>query len=304
MARVAFLGTPHPAVPTLESIAAKHDVCLVITQPDRPQGRSKEPQPPPVKSTARRLDLEVSQPSSHSELLGALEAAAPLDVGVVVAYGRVIRPDALRVPHHGFLNVHFSLLPRWRGAAPVVRALMAGDTMTGTTIMKLDEGLDTGPVITAQAIDVDPEESAGELTDRLSRMGARLLDQSIEPYLAGDLVPIPQTNEGATYADKVESSDRPIQPWDDVRSAVNKVRALAPDPAATLSIDGEQHKLLEVAAADVSPPQGRWQLVQGIPVAGLADGAIELTSIQPPGKTAMSGADWARGRRESAGTIG
>lgn len=304
MARVVFLGTPHPSVPTLESITAKHEVCLVITQPDRPQGRSKKPQPPPVKTTAQRLDLEVSQPSSHSELLGALEAAAPLDIGVVVAYGRVIRPEALRVPDHGFLNVHFSLLPRWRGAAPVARALMAGDTMTGTTIMKLDEGLDTGPVITAQAIDVDPAESAGELTDRLSRMGARLLDQSIEPYLAGDLVPIPQTDEGATYADKIESTDRPIQPWDDVRSAVNRVRALAPDPAATLSIDGEQHKLLEVAVADVSPPQGRWQLVQGVPVAGLADGAIELISIQPPGKTTMSGADWARGRRESAGTIG
>lgn len=304
MARIVFLGTPESAVPTLRAMAAGHEVPLVMTQPDRPKGRSKQPQPPPIKTTARSLDLEVAQPASHSDLLDALESVAPVDVGVVVAYGRIIRPEALRVPEYGFLNVHFSLLPRWRGAAPVTRALMAGDAMTGVTIMKLDEGLDTGPVLTAQAIDVGPDEDAGELTNRLSTMGARLLSDAIGPYLAGDVEPVPQTDEGVTYADKIRPADRRIQPSDDVNNVVNKVRGLAPDPAATLLIDGEPYKVLRVHPADSSPPPGRWQLVDGVPVAGLADGGVELVSIQPPGRTPMGGSDWARGRRESAGTVG
>lgn len=303
MARIVFLGTPTSAVTTLETLAVKHEVTLVISQPDRPKGRSKRPQPPPIKESAQRLDLEVAQPTSHAELLETLVDAAPFDVGAVVAYGRIIRPEALRVPEYGYLNIHFSLLPRWRGAAPVSRALMAGDTMTGVTIIKLDEGLDTGPVLTAQAVDIGTKENAGELTDRLAAVGAHLLGESIVPYLSGDLVPILQTDEGATYADKIETSDRPLRASDDVGAAVNRVRGLAPDPAATLNIDGEAHKLFEVVRADASPPQGRWQIVEGIPIVGLADGGIELVTLQPPGKTPMSGADWARGRHESGGTV-
>lgn len=303
MARIVFLGTPGSAVPALEMLTATQEVTLVITQPDRPKGRSKTPQPSPVKQAAERLEIEVKQPTSNADLLEVLKGVAP-QLGVVVAYGRIIRPEALRVPESGFLNVHFSLLPRWRGAAPVARALMAGDTMTGVTIMKLDEGLDTGPVLTAQAIDIAGGEDAGELTSRLARMGARLLSDSIEPYLSHDLVATPQSNEGATYAEKIESSDRPIRASDDVTTVLNRVRALAPEPAATLAIDGETHKVLEVTPADVAPPQGRWQLVDGVPVVGHSDGGVELVSIQPPGKSPMSGADWARGRRETAGTIG
>jgi len=303
MARIVFLGTPKSAVTTLETLAVRHEVALVISQPDRPKGRSKKLQPPPIKESAQRLDLEVAQPTSHAELLETLVDAAPFDVGAVVAYGRIIRPEALRVPEQGYLNIHFSLLPRWRGAAPVSRALMAGDTMTGVTIIKLDEGLDTGPVLTAQAVDVGTKENAGELTDRLATMGAHLLGESIVPYLSGDLVPILQTDEGATYADKIETSDRPLRASYAVGAAVNRVRGLAPDPAATLNIDGEAHKVFEVVRADASPPQGRWQIVEGIPIVGLADGGIELVTLQPPGKTPMSGVDWARGRRESGGTV-
>ncbi len=304
MSRIVFLGTPSSAVPTLETLVASHEVELVITQPDRPKGRSKVPQPPPVKEAAERLEVDVAQPASHADLLRALEEVAPIQLGVVVAYGRIIRPEALRVPERGFLNVHFSLLPRWRGAAPVARALMAGDTMTGVTIMKLDEGLDTGPVLTAQAIDIGEKEDAGELTNRLATLGARLLSSSIEPYLSHDLVAAPQSNEGATYAEKIESTDRPIRASDGVENVINKVRGLAPDPAATLMIDGETHKVLEVSAADVAPPQGRWQLVDDVPVVGHADGGVELVSLQPPGKSPMSGSAWGRGRRESAGIIG
>lgn len=304
MARLTFLGTPTSAIPTLQTLAADHEVALAITRPDRPKGRSKTAQPPPVKEAAERLGIDVAQPASHADLLQSLEQVAPFDLGVVVAYGRIIRPDALRIPEHGFVNIHFSLLPRWRGAAPVTRALMAGDTMTGVTIMKLDDGLDTGPVLTAQAIDIGREENAGELTARLAGMGALLLANSIEQYLEGDLTPTTQSDEGATYAGKIEPADRPVRPSDDVASVLNKIRALAPEPAATLIIDGVTHKILRAGRADVAPPRGRWQLVGDVPVVGHADGGVELMSLQPPGKTPMTGGDWARGRRETAGTIG
>lgn len=303
MARLAFLGTPTSAVPTLQAVAAAHEVALVVTQPDRPRGRSKEPQPSPVKLAAQRLMLEVAQPATRSDLREALERIAPLDLGVVVAYGRIIQPEVLSLPEQGVLNLHFSLLPRWRGAAPVARALMAGDTMTGVTVMKLDEGLDTGPVLTAQAIDIRHDENAGELTDRLATMGARLLTQSIDPYLRGDLPPKAQTDEGSTYADKIEGADRAIRPSENAKTVIDKVRGLAPTPAATLQIDGERHKILEVAETDAAPPRGHWQLVDGVPVVGFADGGVALVSLQPPGKSPMQGADWARGRRETAGTV-
>lgn len=304
MARVVFMGTPDSAVATLESILDHHEVSLVVTQPDRPKGRSKKPVPPPVKEAAVRHGIRVAQPGSSGDLLETLEGSGPLELGVVVAYGRILRPEILRFPEHGLLNVHFSLLPRWRGAAPVARALMAGDSMTGVTIMKIDEGLDTGSVLTAQAITIEPTENAGELTERLARLGARLLVSSIAPYLAGELTPIPQTGEGATYADKIEPDDRPIRASEGVDTALNKIRGLAPSPTATLNIDGESNKIITARRSDSSPPQGKWQILDGHPVVGLADGGIELMTLQPPGKTPMSGADWARGRRESGGTLG
>lgn len=303
MARVVFLGTPDAAVPTLRAVAGEHEVALVVTQPDRPKGRSRRPQPPPIAVEARSLGLESVQPSSRSGLLQAMERATPFDLGVVVAYGRILRPEILGLPERGLLNVHFSLLPRWRGAAPVARALMAGDTMTGVTIIELDEGMDTGPVLTAQAIDIGTDEIRGDLTERLSRVGARLLLASMPGYLEGTLVPTPQTDEGATHADKIESSDRPIHTSSNRRDVMNQVRALAPTPAATVRIGGEPHKVYEVAPVDAGPPQGTLEIRDGRPVVGLADGAIELKLLQPPGKRAMSGVEWARGLRDGGGSI-
>lgn len=304
MVRVAFLGTPQSAVPTLETLAEGHEIGVVITQPDRPRGRSKRPQPPPVKESAVRLGLTVAQPGERSEITGALHEFEPFEVAVVVAYGRILAPEALEVPTHGMLNVHFSLLPRWRGAAPVARALMAGDPMTGVTIMKLDEGLDTGPILTAQAIDIGPEENAGELTDRLARLGARLLDASLTAYLDSELEPVPQTDEGVTYADKIASRDRPISPADEVDSVLGQIRGLAPSPAATLDIGGEPHKVLAARRSDVSPPQGDWSIIDGSPIVGLADGGIEILTVQPPGKTPREGRAWANGLRQEGGTLG
>lgn len=303
MARVVFLGTPQAAVPTLEALLESHEVGLVVTQPDRPKGRSGKPTPPPVKESALAASLPVAQPETRAELATALSDHGPFDVGVVVAYGRILRPEVLESPEHGLLNVHFSLLPRWRGAAPVARALLEGDEMTGVTIMRLDEGLDTGPVLTAQAVDIGADENAGDLTARLAALGARLLVDTLPRYLSGEMQPVPQSDEGATYADKIENHDRPISPDDDAESVVARVRALAPDPAATLVIDGEQHKVYEARVAETEVPAGEWRRVGAVPLVGFADGSVELVSLQAPGRKRQSGAQWVNGRQRDQGSI-
>lgn len=301
MSRVVFLGTPDAATPTLHALREPFDVGLVITQPDRPKGRSRRPVPPPVKEAAQQLGLPVAQPTSASELQDAIASGGPFDVGVVVAYGRILRPEVLTLPKAGFLNVHFSLLPRWRGAAPVERALMAGDEMTGVTIIRLDEGMDTGPVLTAQAVDIHPFETGGELTERLAALGARLLASALGGYLSGELEPVPQVEEGATYAQKITSADRHLDISATPEEFVNRVRALAPDPAATLEIDGDRHKILQATDSDVSPETGSWVDHAGTPVVGVGGGGVEILELQPPGKTPQTGEDWLRGRRRSEG---
>lgn len=301
--RVVFLGTPRAAVPTLDALVPDHDVGLVITQPDRPRGRSGTPQPPPVKEGAAEKGINVAQPTTSAELAGAIEEHGPFDVGVVVAFGRILRPEVLEQPRHGMVNVHFSLLPRWRGAAPVARALMAGDTMTGVTIMKLDEGLDTGPIISAQAIDIPSEDDAGMLTDRLATVGARLLARELPRYLSGELEPVTQTDEDATYAAKIEKSDRPIDVQAGAESIVAQVRGLSPSPAATLEIDSQAHKVLAAQVSEHEVEKGTWSDVEGRPVVGVGDGSIELLVVQPPGKTPQSGVDWLHGRQRSGGVV-
>jgi methionyl-tRNA formyltransferase len=304
VSRVAFLGTPEAALPTLRSLAAGHDVPVVITQPDRQKGRGRAITPPPVKIEADRLGLRALQPTSAGEVKAVLESAGNLDLAIVVAYGRILRPEALAVPANGVLNLHFSLLPRWRGAAPVNRALMAGDPMTGVTIFRLDEGLDTGPVLTAQAVDIGVEETAGELTSRLATVGARLITGAIPPYLDGVLEPVPQSDEGLVYASKIEPAERVIRVDGSRVEEVNRVRALSPEPGATLVVDGETHQVLQARPHQATPAPGRWMEAGGVPVAGLGDGGVELVTILPAGKRPMSGEAWLRGLRRSGGLIG
>jgi methionyl-tRNA formyltransferase len=180
---------------------------------------------------------------------------------------------------------------------------MAGDEMTGVTIIQLDEDLDTGPVLTAQAIDIEADENAGQLTERLADLGARLLTDTLTRFLLGDLKPVPQTDEGVTYADKIERKDRPIDLGSDATAVVDRVRGLAPGPAATLTIDGQTHKILAARVTEPGPAPGTWQAVAGKPVVGFGGGAVELITLQPPGKNPQSGAEWVRGRHREGGSV-
>ena len=303
MTRVAFLGTPESAVPTLQELADTFVVPVVVTQPDRPKGRSGEPVPSPVKEFANSRMISVRQPEKADQIAEVLDEYRPLDVAVVVAYGMILDNETLEVPRGGILNVHFSLLPRWRGAAPVARALMAGDTMTGVTLIRIDEGLDSGEVLTAQAVDIGETETAGALTARLAGVGAKLMSQSLQPYLDGDLVPVPQSEEGLTYAHKIRAEDRPLSVNATCEGFINQVRGLSPSPGATLDIDGRVHKILSARRSTAIPSTGSWRTVGDVPVVGVSDGGVELIELQPPGKTPMSGAAWLRGRFRDRGSV-
>lgn len=301
MNRIAFLGTPTLAVATLEELAGTTEVALVVTQPDRPRGRSSDPMPSPVKERALELGLPVAQPDTARALLECLLDVQPLDVGVVVAYGRLLSPEVFNLPASGMLNVHFSLLPRWRGAAPVNRAVMAGDSMSGVTLIQIDDGLDTGPVLTAQAVDVSPQENAGELTQRLASLGARLMAGNLGRFVDGEIRPVPQSSEGMTYAAKIGPEDRLLGTRLGARGFINHVRGLAPSPGATLEIDGRRHKILGAAPTDEKVAPGTWEVKDGWPIVGLENGAVRLVRLQAPGRKVMAGDEWARGMPTAAG---
>ena len=290
-------------MPSLAALTDSEDVGLVVTQPDRPKGRSGRPAPPKIKEFALSIGLDVIQPDSSEALKEGLESHGPFEVGVVVAYGRLLSPEVLVLPSRGMLNVHFSLLPRWRGAAPVGRALMQGDTMTGVTIIQLDEGLDTGPVLTAQALDIDPDDDLGALTERLANMGARLLIDSLPKYLKGSLRAVEQSDDGMTYAAKITSEDRALNVDTTPEVFLNHVRSLSPKPGATIGIDDSPHKILQVKISSHQMTAGSWAVVGGSVVIGVKGGTVEVVSLQPPGKNPQSGAEWARGRRVDAGRV-
>lgn len=296
MEPVIFMGTPAAAVPSLVALSDICDVDVVVTRPDRPRGRSGRPQPTPVKVEAEQLGLAVVQPHDRDQLREMLARRLRPDVGVVVAFGMILEPAVLARPVRGFLNVHFSLLPRWRGAAPVERAIMAGDVTTGVTLMEMDEGLDTGPVVAASATAIGPDETGGEVTDRLARMGADLLAATLPGWIDGTVTSEPQAAVGSTYAPRIVAEDRDVDSSFEVATFVNTVRALAPDPGARLWIGDQPHKILQVARSSWTPAPGTWVDADGTPILGLADGAVEIRLIQPPGKRPMAGDAWLRGR--------
>lgn len=297
MTTAVFYGTPAEAVPVLAALLDVAEVPLVVTQPDRARGRSKRPQPPPVKVAAEAWGLPVAQPDRASADPGAIRSLAP-DVAVVAAYGQLLKPALLEVPARGFVNVHFSLLPRWRGASPVVRAILAGDEATGVSIMRLDEGLDTGPVYATAATPIRAADTGGTLTARLAALGARLLADTLPGIVEGSCTAAAQDDAAATAAGKVHTAEAFVDPvHHSARAVLRAVRAFAPKPGAWGAVGGQRVKLMAAAPADAGPEPGVAELRGADVVLGTRDGAVALRIVQPSGKGPMAAADWMRGRR-------
>ncbi len=296
--RSVFLGTPEAAVPALRTLASISEVVLVVTRPDRPRGRSGRPQPPAVKEAALALGLKVAQPAHRSELLDLLTAHAPLDIGVVTAFGMLIPPGALALPRAGMVNLHYSLLPRWRGAAPVVAAISAGDQESGVTLMKMDEGLDTGPVIAAASVVIGDEETGGALASRLAAVGSRLLAAHLSDWLAGSIPVVNQDSTRATIAPSLKPRDRILDLGLSGEEAARRVRALSPDPGAVLNLDGQPHQILAAEPVRIQMKPGEVRLFNGDLVVGFASGGLRLSIVQPPGRRPLDVRSWLRGLRQ------
>ncbi|MFQ5948638.1 MAG: methionyl-tRNA formyltransferase [Acidimicrobiia bacterium] len=305
MITAAFFGTPPAAVPTLAALTEVADVKLVITRPDRPKGRSSLQVSPAVKEAAADWALPVVQPERANDIVGELRVLG-VDVGVLVAYGQLLPPDLLAAPARGFVNVHFSLLPRWRGASPVVRAILAGDEETGVTLIQMDEGLDTGPMILAEATPIRGTETAGELTARLAFMGATLVRHRLGDFVAGRLELQVQEVEGATVAGKVLVEEAHLSPAQQSAEVVARVvRAFNPRPGAWATENGERLKVWRAAVApdDEPPPAGEAELRDDRLLLGTRAGTVELLEVQPAGRDRMTGTAWARGRRGEPATL-
>lgn len=300
--RIAFWGTPKVAVPALQALVTAPDleVVAVVTNPDRPRGRSKEPVPPPVKQAAVEHGIEVLQPTRPREILERLRELG-LDASAIVAYGAILPQEVLDASGAGFVNLHFSLLPRWRGAAPVQHAIRAGDEVTGVTTFVLDAGMDTGPVLAQEKVEIGPDENAGSLLDRLAAVGAPLLVESVRMLLDG-VVPTPQANEGATVAGKIERGDVAIDWTRPAPEVVNLVRSANPVPGAHSRFRGDVLKVWRAAIAEGEGAPGEiiGASSEG-PVVATGDGAIRLEEVQPAGKARMSGGDFANGYQPEPG---
>ncbi|MCZ7550698.1 MAG: methionyl-tRNA formyltransferase [Anaerolineales bacterium] len=298
--RVVFMGSPDFALPGLRALASRYQIVGVVTQPDRASGRGRALKPPPVKTLALELGLPLVQPEKlrQPEAVQQLRAWNP-DLIVVAAFGQILKPEVLDLPRFGCLNVHASLLPRWRGAAPINAAILAGDEETGVTIMKMDAGLDTGGILAQRAFRLSPDVTAGAAFDALSALGADLLLESLPDYLAGKLTPVPQPEDGVTYAPMLKKEDGRLdfaRPADELE---RRVRAMNPWPGAWFEWDAN---LLKVArektlGGEKGRASGIRLVVEGRPAVTCADGALVLEEVQPAGKRPMSGRAFLAGAR-------
>jgi len=311
--RLAFLGNDPWSVPPLEALAAgDHEIVLVVTNPPRPAGRGARLTPTAIAEASRRLGLPLAEAEgvNAGPGLAALEEAAP-DVLVVVAYGELLAPSSLALAPHGAVNLHFSLLPRWRGASPVQHALLAGDVTTGVTVMRMDAGLDTGPILAQQEETVLEGEDAGSLGMRLAEHGGRLLPQVLEAVGMGREEAREQDAAGATLAPKLTAQDRRIDWSNEAGAVVRRVRAFAPTPGATTIFRGEPLKVLgaEVRQLDAAPgvrphpvgTLGEMHDGSDAPLVTTPNGHVLLVEVAPAGRKRMPAADWARGARIRSG---
>jgi methionyl-tRNA formyltransferase len=298
--RIVFFGTPDDAVPMLRALhGAGHEIALVVTQPDRRRSRRGDPEPSPVKRAATELGLPVRTPAKAGQVAEEV-AASGATLGVVVAFGQLLPARVFEAVAHGLVNVHFSLLPRWRGAAPVERAVLAGDAETGVCLMRIEAGLDTGPVFACRSTAIDPDETAGELRSRLAQLGTDLLLDELPRIPQRD--PVPQTGE-PTYAEKLQPQEFHIDPARPAHELVRLVRAGNPRPGAWLTVDGQRLKVLRAhtephapeLAGDHIDPSGRL---------GTPDGVFAMDELLPEGRRPMSARAWLAGRRDAALQVG
>ena len=303
--RLVFAGTPEVAVPSLEAlVASRHEVLAVLTRPDARSGRGRALVPSPVRVRAQELGLEVLTPARPSDpaLRARLAELAP-DACPIVAYGGLIPADLLALPAAGWINLHFSLLPAWRGAAPVQHAVMAGDEVTGATTFRVEQALDTGPTYGVMTETIRPTDTAGDLLQRLSTAGAGLLVATLDGLEAGDLEAVPQPGEGVSLAPKITVEDARVR-WERPALAVDRqIRGCTPAPGAWTTFRGERLKLLPVTPAVEGPAAAPGEIVPGRRTVhvGTATGPVELGTVQPHGRRPMAAADWARGVRIDAG---
>jgi methionyl-tRNA formyltransferase len=302
--RVVFFGTPEFAVPSLEALLGEgFDVVAVVTQPDKPQGRSRSTAvPPPVKTAADAEDVPVLQPERPSDpaVVARLHALAP-DVGVVVAYGHILKPDLLGLPRHGMINLHPSLLPELRGAAPVEWAILNGLKQTGVTIMRMEEGLDSGPILLQIPHDIDPEVTGGELSEHLSEMGAQALVEALALFDTNGLQPHPQEHGRATYAPKLTRETAHIRWADPAERVARLIRALDPRPGAWTELDGREVKLFGARVVEGRGAPGEVQKTDDGLRITTGQGAVQVDAVQPAGKARMAAAEWVRGRGAQLG---
>ena len=294
------MGSPDFAVTSLRALAAGgYGIAGVVTQPDRPAGRGGRLVPPAVKQAALELGLSLIQPERlrEADAMEQLHTWQP-DVIVVVAFGQILRPDVLSLPPFGCINVHGSLLPRWRGAAPIQTAILAGDMETGVTIMKMDPGIDTGPILSQRATPIRPGDTSGTLFERLSTLGADLLLETLPQYLAGEIHPQPQPEEGATYASMLKKEDGRLDWTRPAQQLARRVRAFNPWPGAFFEWHEGALKVLGAHTAEARADPGQHLVHEKLPAVGTSDGLLVLDEVQPPGKRPMPGRAFLAGARD------
>ena len=298
MKKIVFMGSPDFALSTLRKLADTYNVVGVVTQPDRASGRGRELKSPPVKILAQELNIPVMQPEKmkQPEAMEQLRTWAP-DLIVVAAFGQILRKDVLELPPHGCINVHASLLPRWRGAAPINAAILHGDEETGVTIMQMDVGLDTGPMLSKRSIRIKPDDTAGSVFQALSTLGADLLLETLPDYLSGKLTPQPQPEEGATYAPMMKKEDGKLNFDSDVHELERRVRAFNPWPGTFMDFDGTILKVHRAHVEQGNASVGQRLVVENQPAVGARGGVLVLDEVQPAGKKSMNGKSFLAGAR-------
>ncbi|MBY6366229.1 methionyl-tRNA formyltransferase [Rhodococcoides corynebacterioides] len=304
--RLVFAGTPEPALPSLRRLIAssRHEVVGVLTRPDTVAGRGRRAVRSPVAQLADEHGIPVLQPArpGDPDAVRTLTEWAP-DCCPVVAYGALLRPPLLDLPRHGWVNLHFSLLPAWRGAAPVQAALAAGDEVTGASTFRIEEGLDTGPLFGVVTETVRSDDTAGDLLARLAESGAGLLEATMDGLEEGALTAVPQSTDGVSVAPKVTVDAARVDFTLPAVAVDRHVRSVTPAPGAWTEVNGLRVKLGPVTVTDETLPAGVVEVRKRAVLVGTATTAVELSRVQPPGKKPMAATDWARGARDIDGTV-